>query len=86
MYSSGGTVLQGSIFPGSVSLPYPGGLAGPNCTALSVQVLTSGFVVVQSNTPLTVPPGAVEQLFVNVTVPRAAYTGVLSIAVTVASS
>jgi hypothetical protein len=86
LFAFGGTVLQSGTFEGSVSLPYPGGLTGPNCTAQSVQVVTAGFTLEGSNCPLTVRPGEDGQLFVNVTVPDSTFSGALSMLVTVVSS
>jgi hypothetical protein len=85
VFSTGGTVLLGGTFEGSVSLLYPGGTTGPNCTAESVQVLTTGFLLQGSNAPITVAPGADEYLFVNVTVPSATYSGALAMSITVVS-
>jgi hypothetical protein len=83
--SVGGTILVGGTFPASLSLPYPGGSTGPNCTARAVGVTTPGFALDDANVPVTVPPGGHAWLYANVTVPNAAYNGPLSITVTVAS-
>ena len=85
VFSNGGTVILGGTFQGSVSLPYPGGSSGPDCTAESVQVETSGFVLQNTNAPVTVGPGGSERLFVNVTVPDSVYTGSLPISITTVS-
>jgi hypothetical protein len=85
VFSYGGTVSLGGIFHGSVNLPYPGGLTGPNCTAQSVQVLTPGFVLQGSNVPVVVSPGGAGRLFVNVTVPGVVSSGPLSMTVTTVS-
>jgi hypothetical protein len=85
VFSFGGTVAVGGTFQVSVSLPYPGGLVGPNCTARSVTLLTTGFTLLNSNAPLTVAPGDAGRLFANVTVPETAYAGPLSVSVAVGS-
>jgi hypothetical protein len=85
LFSFGGTVPVAAAFEGSVSLPYPGGLTGANCTVRSVQVVTADFQLLNSNAPLTVPPGGAARLFVNVTVPDSTYSGPLGMSVTVVS-
>jgi hypothetical protein len=85
VFSYGGTVIVGGTLQVSVDLAYPGGLTGPSCTAQSVQVLTHGFVLQNSNAPVTVVPGGAEYLHVNVTVPDTVYNGSLSMSVVSAS-
>jgi hypothetical protein len=85
VFSYGGIVPFGGLLEGSVALPYPGGATGPNCTAQSIELTTSGFTLIDSSTPVLVSPGGGGRLYMNVTVPDYAYTGPLSVSVGVIS-
>jgi hypothetical protein len=52
---------------------------GAGCTIRSVVVTTPGFEVSGANTPLTIPPQQLGTLWFNITVPRTAYTGSITI-------
>jgi hypothetical protein len=78
------TVNGGSTYTDSVQLTYNGGLFQPaSCTVQTVSIQTSGFSIVNVNTPLIIDAGGTQTLSITIQVPNADYTGAVNLVCTV---
>ncbi len=83
---TGGTVTAGTSFSDSWQFTYHQGFLQPvSCTIQSVSISTAGFSLVSSNAPLVVGNGATQTFTYTVQTPSAAYSGVMTVVLTVTS-
>jgi hypothetical protein len=84
---TGGEVVAGQSYDTSWTFSYTKSLFGPDsCTIQSVSMQTNGFTIVSANTPLVVDSGGSQVLTIVIGTPSSAYTGAVTIDMTVTAS
>lgn len=81
---TGPTVNAGQPFTDSISL-HNGAILG-TCTAQSVSVSTSGFSVINANTPLTVNAGSSQTLSITYGTPSSSFNGAITVVISVTTA